>query len=168
MNKNKTSESIIYTDQHGNVELRADVEKDTLWATQGQISSIFNCSVDNVSLHLKNIFKDKELRENSVTEESSVVLKDSRRYLTKFYNLDCIIAVGYRVNSKKATKFRIWATRTLREYLVNGFSLDQKKLATSEKNFNNLQQALTYMKSESKGGPVKARMNIRVFKDLEV
>ena len=105
---------VLYTDKKGNVELHADVEKDTLWATQRSIADLFYCSADNVSLHLKNIFKSKELDERSVTEESSATAKDGKRYLVTFYNLDVIIAVGYRVNSKKATQFRIWATRILR------------------------------------------------------
>ncbi|MFA6432801.1 MAG: RhuM family protein [Candidatus Paceibacterota bacterium] len=159
---------ILYTDKRGNVELRADVEKDTLWATQDQIAYIFDTTKQTISWHILNIFKQRELNRKTTVKESLTVLKNGRQYLTKFYNLDVAIAVGYRVNSKKATKFRIWATRTLREYLINGFTLDQKKLVKSEQNFNNLQAALKYMKFESKGGPVKARMNIRVFKDLEV
>jgi len=106
---------VFYTDKLGNVELRADVEKDTMWATQEQISRLFDVSVPNVNFHLKNIFKTAELKKNSVIKESLITAKDGKRYLTIFYNLDVIIAVGYRINSKKATQFRIWATGILRE-----------------------------------------------------
>jgi hypothetical protein len=79
---------------------------------------LFDCSTDNISLHLKNIFKEQELDEYSVVEEFSVTASDGKKYATKHYNLDAIIAVGYRVNSKKATQFRIWATKILKEYIV--------------------------------------------------
>jgi hypothetical protein len=168
INKIPENKIVLYTDKRGNVELRADVEKDTLWATQDQISKIFGTTLQNVNLHLKNIYKDKELNKKSTIKESLIVLKNGRQYLTKFYNLDVAIAVGYRVNSKKATKFRIWATSILREYLVKGFSLNKHQLAKSEQNFDNVQDALDYMKNESKGGPVKAKMSIRVTKDLKI
>jgi hypothetical protein len=157
---------VLYTDKSGNVELRADVQKDTLWATQIQVSSIFDCSIDNVSLHLKNIFKDKELKENSVTEESSITAQDGKRYNVKFYNLDAIIAVGYRVNSKKATKFRIWATKILRQYLVKGFNLDERKLVMSTEKLDDLHKVIEFIESKSKGGPLKAKLSLRLTKDV--
>ena len=166
INNSVDNKVVLYTDKRGNVELRADVEKETIWATQTQIAALFDCSIDNISLHMKNIFKDMELKENSVTEESSTTAQDGKQYLTKFYNLDAIIAVGYRVNSKRATKFRIWATRVLREYLVNGFAIRQKKLAGPEQNFENLQEALTFMESGSQGGPLKGRLSLRLYKDV--
>ena len=160
---------VLYKDKHGNVELRADMEKDTLWATQAQIAQIFDCSTDNVSLHLKRIFRDKELTSRSTTEESSVVQIEGGRSIQRpvtLYNLDAIIAVGYRVNSRRATRFRIWATRVLREYLVNGFAIRQKKLAGPEQNFDNLQEALSFMESGSRGGPLNARLSLRLYKDV--
>src|ERR1035437_2171405 len=96
---------VIFEDKKGNVELRADIEKDTIWATQEQIGQLFQVSVPTVNFHLKNIFNSHELRRISVIRDSLITAKDSKQYLTKFYNLDVIIAVGYRVNSKKATKF---------------------------------------------------------------
>jgi hypothetical protein len=157
---------VLYTDKHGDVELRADTRNDTLWATQEQIARVFDTTIPNINIHLKNIYKDGELREKTTIKESLIVLKDGRQYLTKFYNLDAIIAVGYRVNSRRATRFRIWATRVLREYLINGFAIRQKKLAGPEQNFDNLQEALTFMESGSRGGPVKARLSLRLFKDV--
>jgi len=174
MSKNKTSQIIskpdnkivMYTDKRGNVELQADALKETLWATQLQIARIFGTTIPNINIHLKRIYKDGELKEGTTIKESLIVLKNSRQYLTKFYNLDVIIAVGYRVNSKRATRFRIWATRVLREYLIRGFAVRQKKLARPEQNFDNLQEALTFMESKSQGGPVKARLSLRLYKDV--
>ena len=120
---------------------------------------------------MKNIYKDEELNAIGNNKKSLYVRKEGERTVRRrvdVYNLDATIAVGYRVNSKKATQFRIWATKILRRYLTDGFSLDQKKLVKSEKDFNNLQEALAFMKSESRGGPVKAKLSLRVSKDLLV
>jgi hypothetical protein len=163
---NSDDKLVLYTDRQGDVELRADVERDTLWATQEQIGRIFDASKQSISRHMLRIFKEGELKEDSVVKEYLTTAKDGRQYLTKFYNLDAIIAVGYRVNSKRATRFRIWATRVLREYLVNGFAIRQKKLAGPQQNFDNLQEALSFMESGSRGGPLKARMSLRLYKDV--
>lgn len=107
------------------------VENETLWLTQKQMAELFNCSTDNISLHLKNIFNEGELDPISTTEESSVVQTEGTRQITrtvKYYNLDAIIAVGYRVNSKQATHFRQWATQVLKEYIIKGFALDDDRL----------------------------------------
>jgi hypothetical protein len=95
---------------------------------QKLIAQLFDCSTDNVSLHLKNIFASGELSLNSVTEDFSATASDGKNYKTKFYNLDAIIAVGYRVNSKQATNFRIWATQTLKEFIIKGFVLNDEML----------------------------------------
>jgi len=92
--------------------------------------------------------------------------QDGKQYLTKFYNLDVIIAVGYRVNSKMATHFRIWATRILRTYLVKGFNLDRRKLAISTEKFEDLKEAIAFMESPSRGGPLKAKLTVRLSKNL--
>jgi hypothetical protein len=92
------------------------------------MAALFQCSTDNISLHLKNIFSTHELDPNSVTEEYSAPAADGKNYKTKFYNLDAVIAVGYRVNSKQATQFRIWATQTLKEFIIKGFVLDDERL----------------------------------------
>ena len=89
---------------------------------------LFDCSTDNISLHLKNIFKENELEENSVAEKFSVTASDGKTYKTKHYNLDAIIAVGYRVNSKRATAFRQWATFVLRDYAIRGYIIDKKRM----------------------------------------
>ena len=122
---NESNNLLIYKDTDGNVVVDAIYKDETLWLTQKGMAKVFDCSVDNISLHLKNIFKEKELNENSVVEESSITAFDSKKYKTKIYNLDAIIAVGYRVNSKKTTEFIIWAIKILKEYMIKGFALDE-------------------------------------------
>src|ERR1035437_726857 len=165
MKTNIKDQIVLYTGKNGKVELRADTEKDTLWGTQECVAQLFDCSADNVSLHLKNIFKEKELIEKSVTEDSSVTARDGKQYLTKLYNLDAIIAVGYRVNSKKATKFRIWATSILREYLISSFNLNKNKLVTSDVRLEDLHEAINFIESKSHK-PMKAKISVRLKKDL--
>ena len=104
------------------------IKDESIWATQKAMAQLFGCSTDNVSLHLKNIFASSELDKNSVTEKNSATATDGKNYQTLFYNLDAIISVGYRVNSAKATKFRIWATGVLKEYIRKGFVLDDARL----------------------------------------
>lgn len=104
------------------------VKDETIWATQKAMAQLFGCSTDNVSLHLKNIFASSELDKDSVTEKNSATAADGKNYQTLFYNLDAIISVGYRVNSAKATQFRIWATGVLKEYIKKGFALDDNRL----------------------------------------
>ena len=119
---------LIYKNAEGNIIVDAIFKDETLWLTQKGMAKVFDCSVDNISLHLKNIFKDNELDENSVTEQSSITASDGKNYKTKIYNLDAIISVGYRINSKKATEFRIWATKILKEYMIKGFALNDEFL----------------------------------------
>lgn len=124
---------LIYKNKDGNIIVDAIYKDETLWLTQKAMSKVFDCSVDNISLHLKNIFKDKELDEISVAEESSITASDGKKYKTKMYNLDAIIAVGYRINSKKATEFRIWATKILKEYMIKGFALNDERFIKGNK-----------------------------------
>ena len=110
------------------VSVNAVIKDETIWLTQKAMAELFDCSTDNVSLHLKNIFTEGELDKNSVTEKISATATDGKNYLTQFYNLDAIISVGYRVNSRKATQFRIWATSVLKEYMTKGFAMDDERL----------------------------------------
>jgi hypothetical protein len=119
---------ILYSNEHEKVSIQVTFLNDTFWLPQKAIAELFGCSTDNVSLHLKNIFNSGELDQNSVTEEFSATANDGKNYITKFYNLDAIIAVGYRVNSKQATQFRIWATQTLKEFIIKGFVLNDEML----------------------------------------
>lgn len=118
---------LIYKNKDGNIIVDAIYKEETLWLTQKGMSKVFECTTDNISLHLKHIFQDKELDKNSVTEKCSITAEDGKNYNTTIYNLDAIIAVGYRINSKKATEFRIWATKILREYITKGFLVNDKR-----------------------------------------
>ena len=119
---------LIYNTPKEAVSVNAVIRDETIWLTQKAMAELFDCSTDNVSLHLKNIFTEGELDKNSVTEKISATATDGKNYLTQFYNLDAIISVGYRVNSRKATQFRIWATSVLKEYMTKGFAMDDERL----------------------------------------
>ena len=100
----------------------------TVWCTQKAMGMLFDCSTDNIGLHLKNIFASGELEKDSVTEKISATASDGKKYMTQFYNLDAVISVGYRVNSIRATQFRQWATSVLREFAMRGYVLDKKRM----------------------------------------
>jgi len=122
------TEFLLYTTPNGKVKVEIFLHNENIWLSQKLIASLFDCSVDNVSLHLKNIFESGELQEDAVTEEFSITASDGKKYKTRHYNLDAIISVGYRVNSAQATRFRIWATERLREYIIKGFTIDDDRL----------------------------------------
>lgn len=126
--RNSTAEFLIFTSQSGKDGIEVRFENETIWLSQKLMAVLFDCSTDNISLHLKNIFKSGELEENSVTEEFSVTATDGKNYKTKHYNLDAVISVGYRVNSGRATQFRQWATSVLRDFAVRGYVLDKERL----------------------------------------
>ena len=128
---NKEHEIVLYQIDKTNICVSVFFHEETFWMTQRAMAELFECSTDNISLHLKNIFLEEELDEKSTTEFFSVVQKEGNRNVSrnvKCYNLDAIIAVGYRVNSKKATRFRQWATKTLKEYIIKGFVLNDDML----------------------------------------
>ena len=123
------SNLVVYND--GELELKVSVDSETIWLTQLQMSQLFDTSTGNVGLHLKNIYLEKELDENSTTEFFSVVRKEGNRLVKrelKHYNLDVIICVGYRVSSLRATKFRQWATSVLKNYIQNGYAINNHKI----------------------------------------
>ena len=157
---------VLYEDKQGNVELRADAEKDTLWATQAQIGDLFEVDVRTVNEHLRNIFRSEELVENSVIRKSRITAKDGKKYLTLLYNLDAIIAVGYRVNSKKATKFRIWATSIIKRFVLAGYSLNTEKLMKSSRDLESLNDAIAVIQSPELKGKIKAKIKVNITKDL--
>ena len=119
-------EVLLYSDESGKEYISVVFKDETFWLTQKAMAELFGCTPDNISLHLKNIFADGELDKDAVTEKFSATAADGKNYLTQHYNLDAIIAVGYRVNSKKATRFRQWATKTLKEYIQKGFVLNDE------------------------------------------
>lgn len=163
--KNEDGTLVLYTGSKGEVELRADTDKETIWATQDQISELFETQRPAITKHLKNIFNSHELEENSVSSILEHTAKDGKNYKVKFYNLDAVIAVGYRVNSKKATQFRIWATKTLREYLLKGFALDAKKLQKETGRFEDLREAIAFIESKTRG-KVKGKLTLKLTKEI--
>jgi hypothetical protein len=129
------SEFLLYTSPAGEVKVEIHLQNDTVWLTQQKMGGLFDTTKQNISYHLSNIFKDKELDKDSVVKDFLTTAVDGKQYKTKFYNLDAIISVGYRVNSNKATQFRIWATNTLKEYILKGFVLDDYRLKNGERYF---------------------------------
>ena len=119
---------LIYTDGSGLTRIDVKLEEDTLWLTQAQMCELYQTSKSNVSEHIKHIFEEGELQEEAVVRKFRTTAADGKSYLTTFYNLDMIIALGYRVRSIVATRFRQWATERLKEYIVKGFSLDDERL----------------------------------------
>lgn len=119
---------IIYQTENEDIKVDVYFEDDTFWMTQKSIVELFQSSKSNISEHLTNIFKEGELEENSVVRIFRTTANDGKNYNIKYYNLDAIIAVGYRVNSVQATRFRQWATQTLKEYIVKGFVLNDDML----------------------------------------
>ena len=127
----KEIQFLIYRSAEEEVSIRPILKDETVWLTQKNMAELFDCSSDNISLHLQHIYADGELMENATTEEISVVRQEGDRQVTrklKFYNLDAIISIGYRVNSRRATQFRIWATSVLKEYMIKGFAMDDERL----------------------------------------
>jgi len=122
---------ILYTSNSGDVKVNVFLENETIWLTQKSIGELFGVQSHTITYHLKEIYKSQELEENSTTRKIRVVQKEGNRNVNRnldFYNLDAIISVGYRVNSKQATQFRIWATKTLKEFIIKGFVLDDERL----------------------------------------
>ena len=138
--RSSAEEFITFKVQEKDKGIQVRYENENLWMTQKAMAELFDCSTDNVSLHLKNIFKENELDSNSVTEEFSATASDGKKYKMKFYNLDAIISVGYRVNSKRATQFRRWATQVLKTFTIQGYVLDKKSDVIIAKNYLNKQE----------------------------
>ena len=126
--RNSTAEFLTFAYQTGGDGVEVRVQDGTIWLSQKSMGLLFETSSDNISLHLKNIFKEGELNADSVTEDFSATATDGKNYTVRHYNLDTIIAVGYRVNSKRATAFRQWATGVLRDYTLRGYVLDRKRM----------------------------------------
>jgi death-on-curing family protein len=139
---------VIYKTKNG-PELEVKFEKETLWLTQAQIALLFGTQRPSVTKHLNNIFKSGELDKNSVCSILEHTASDGKKYRTQFYNLDAIIAVGYRVNSFRATQFRIWATKVLKNYLVQGYAINEKRLLEQIEKFKQFQRTIELIKQKS-------------------
>ena len=136
---NGGGEVVLYEAPDGQIRLDVRLEQDTVWLAQAQMAELFEKNVRTISEHIRNIFKEKELDNSSVIRNFRITARDGKAYDTQFYNLDVIISVGYRVKSKRGTQFRVWATRTLREHLLRGYTLNEKRLR--EKGLGEFEQA---------------------------
>lgn len=140
-----SSEIKIYQIEGGQTEIEVKLSDETVWLSQKQMAELFDKDTDTIGLHLKNIYKTSELKEDATTEDSSVVQIEGNRKVKrkiKFYNLDAIISVGYRVNSKRGTQFRIWANKVLKDYLVKGYSINEKRLKLQADKLKELQNTV--------------------------
>ncbi len=131
---------MIYQAKSGAIELRGDFSHETVWATQADIAKVFGVTIPTINEHLTNIFKTQELSKNSVIRKFRITASDGKTYDTQFYNLDTIVSVGYRVNSKTATLFRQWATKTLREHITKGYTINKKQIS---KNYDAFMKSVT-------------------------
>lgn len=128
----KNNKIIIYNTEDGQTKIEVKMQDETVWLSQKETAELFDCSMDNISLHLKNVYIEGELDEKRTSEDSSVVQKEGERSVNRpvrIYNLDAIISVGYRINSLRGTQFRVWATQKLKEYIIKGFVMDDDRLA---------------------------------------
>ena len=140
------SSIVIYRTKDGKVNLNVKFERETIWLTQKQIAQLFSTERSVITRHLKNIFGSGELYEKSNVQNLHIAFSDKP---VKFYNLDAIISVGYRVNSQRATQFRIWATKTLKDYLIQGYVINQKRLAEQSAKLKELQDTIKFIKAKS-------------------
>jgi hypothetical protein len=133
---------LVYMAEDGRTKLEVRLENETVWLTQQHIAELFQTTIPNISMHLRNVFAEGELQTDSVIKEFLITAADGKNYATKHYNLDAIISVGYRVKSAVATRFRIWATQQLREYIVKGFVLDDERLKNPDQPFDYFEELL--------------------------
>ena len=147
-----SGEVVIYKTPGKKAEVRVSFADETVWLSLNQIAVIFNTDKSGISRHLKNIFKSGELSEDATIAKIATVQKEGKRTVRRdveYYNLDAVLSVGYRVNSKRATEFRIWATNTLRKYLTEGYLLNEKRLSEAKEKFQELQNAISFLKEKS-------------------
>lgn len=151
MKKNdlKKGEILIYKTSKNEVEMEVKLEGDTVWLTQNQIALLFDTMRPAITKHLNNIFKSGELDKDSVSSILEHTASDGKTYKTQFYNLDAIISVGYRVNSQRATQFRIWASNVLKQYLIKGYAINEKRLLEAQSKFNEFQEAFLFLQRQS-------------------
>lgn len=141
-------EIIIYKPAKGEVELKVRLEDETVWLSLNQIANLFERDKSVISRHLRNIFKEEELIKKSVVAKNATTAADGKIYQVEFYNLDAVISVGYRVNSQRATQFRIWATRILKQYVLQGYAINEKRLLEAKNKFNQLQETISFLQKQ--------------------
>ncbi|MHB8988462.1 MAG: RhuM family protein [Desulfobulbia bacterium] len=137
------SELLIYQDSDGKVKIDVRLEEETVWLTQAQMVKLFDKTKQNISLHIRNIFQEGELSEEAVVKEYLTTAADGKSYRTKYFNLDVVISVGYRVKSQRGTQFRIWATNVLKQHLIQGYTTNERRLA--EKGLSEMEQTLALL-----------------------
>ncbi|MCX6757778.1 MAG: virulence protein RhuM/Fic/DOC family protein [Candidatus Nomurabacteria bacterium] len=150
--KNTKNDLVIYQAKSGAIEFRGDFNKETIWATQAQIAEIFGVNSQAITKHITNIYKEKELSQKATCSKMEQVRMEGNRQIKRnldIYNLDIVIAVGYRINSKIATQFRIWATKTLREHIVKGYTVNEKRLLQVTDKFRELQNTVLFLQEKS-------------------
>jgi len=135
MAKNNPKNLIIYQTKSGKIEFRGDFERDTVWGSLNQIAELFGRDKSVISRHIKNIFKSEELEERAVVAKIATTAADGKTYQVDYYNLDVILSVGYRVDSKQATQFRQWATKTLRQHILDGYTINKKRIGANYQKF---------------------------------
>ncbi|MEK7627048.1 MAG: virulence protein RhuM/Fic/DOC family protein [Patescibacteria group bacterium] len=152
MTKNdfKRGEIVIYKTPQNEVKLKVRLEKETIWLTQNKMAVLFGTQRPTITKHLNNIFKAGELKKNSVSSILEHTAEDGKTYKTQFYNLDAIISIGYRVNSRRATQFRIWASKILKQYLAKGYAINEKRILEARNKFYELQEAVLFLQKQSK------------------
>lgn len=143
----KKGEVIIYNTKDGQAKIHVLLEDNTVWISQRQMAELFNQTKQNISLHINNAFKEEELTKEAVVKASLTTASDGKKYKTSLYNLDVIISVGYRVKSKRGTQFRIWATQTLKDHLVKGYTINEKRLQEQQEKFKELHQTVEFLKT---------------------
>lgn len=144
MNKQLKNKTVIYQAKTGALELKADTYGETIWLTQDQMALLFDVQKAAISKHLKNIFITEELNESSVVSILETTAKDNKVYQVKHFNLDAVLSVGYRVNSKKATQFRQWATKTLKQHILKGYTINRHRI---KRNYEDFLKAVDDVKS---------------------
>ena len=145
----QNGEIIIYTSEDGSISLDTKLENDTIWLTQDMMAKLFETTPQNITMHIKNIYEEKELEPDSTCKDFLQVRKEGNRNVSRklvHYNLDMILSVGYRIKSKVATKFRIWATNTLKSYITKGYVINEKMLKTQQNKIHTLQSTVNLLK----------------------
>lgn len=134
--KDSNKKLVLYKDKNNNIQIKVDIDKNTVWLSQKEMAVLFDKTIPNINMHIDNIYKEEELNKNSTIKESLIVQQEKGRLIKRninYYNLDVIISVGYRVKSKTGTAFRIWATKILKQYLLKGYILNEKRLLEQQK-----------------------------------
>lgn len=159
MAKNNFSkgEIVIYKTSQNKVGLKVKLEKETVWLSLDQMAALFNRDKSVISRHIKNIFQEKELERNSVVANFAITAVDGKTYRVDYYNLDAIISVGYRVKSQNGVKFRKWASQVLKQYLIEGYAINEKRFLEAKNKFQELQETILFLQKQSKKEVLKGQ-----------